>query len=305
MEVENDTEMELDGDFMQKFSSLGTTDRDVLITEFQRLAGNNVNPTACAFFLDMNNWNLQAAICSYYDFDNPSVEMPLPNMTFIQDVTIGEGESVPPDTDFTKTWRVQNSGTDAWPQGSYLRFLQGHLLGSKERQDVRSLGPQEIANISIQMHSPKECGLYQGQWRMCAQNGMFFGETIWVILEVKEGGLLGLTQQMSSMGSSAFSHGSHNATVSNPFGSSTDTDLSNSVNSLQLNATQNPAQSPLRPTLFQLPQANERTEQSSLPSQDFLSQHSAASGQSNQQEELTSSHPNNHYHHHQGGGGIS
>lgn len=36
--------------------------------------------------------------------------MPLPNMTFIQDVTIGEGESVPPDTNFTKTWRVQNSG---------------------------------------------------------------------------------------------------------------------------------------------------------------------------------------------------
>ncbi|PIK54215.1 hypothetical protein BSL78_08895 [Apostichopus japonicus] len=153
--------------------------------------------------------------------------MPLPNMTFIQDVTIGEGESVPPDTVFTKTWRVQNSGTDAWPQGSYLRFLQGHVLGSRERQDVRSLEPQEVANISVQMHSPKECGLYQGQWRMCAQNGMFFGETIWVILEVKEGGLLGLTQQMSSMGSSAFSQATHNAAVSNPFGSSTVTSSSN------------------------------------------------------------------------------
>lgn len=67
------------------------------------------------------------------------------------------------------------AGTDAWPQGSYLRFLQGHVLGSRERQDVRSLEPQEVANISVQMHSPKECGLYQGQWRMCAQNGMFFG----------------------------------------------------------------------------------------------------------------------------------
>lgn len=42
-----------------------------------------------------------------------------------------------------------------------------------------------------------------------------------MILEVKEGGLLGLTQQMSSMGSEDFSHVSPNAAVSNPFASST------------------------------------------------------------------------------------
>lgn len=31
-------------------------------------------------------------------------------MSFVEDVTIGEGESVPPDTQFTKTWRIQNTG---------------------------------------------------------------------------------------------------------------------------------------------------------------------------------------------------
>ena len=31
-------------------------------------------------------------------------------MSFVEDVTIGEGESVPPDTAFTKTWRIQNTG---------------------------------------------------------------------------------------------------------------------------------------------------------------------------------------------------
>lgn len=31
-------------------------------------------------------------------------------MSFVEDVTIGEGESVPPDTPFTKTWRIQNTG---------------------------------------------------------------------------------------------------------------------------------------------------------------------------------------------------
>jgi hypothetical protein len=28
----------------------------VLIAEFQKLLGNQLNPTGCEFFLDMNNW---------------------------------------------------------------------------------------------------------------------------------------------------------------------------------------------------------------------------------------------------------
>ncbi|MEQ2174452.1 hypothetical protein GOODEAATRI_008143, partial [Goodea atripinnis] len=37
-----------------------------------------------------------AAIGAYYDFESPSVNTP--SMSFVEDVTIGEGESVPPDT---------------------------------------------------------------------------------------------------------------------------------------------------------------------------------------------------------------
>lgn len=33
-------------------------------------------------------------------------------MSFVKDVTIGEGESIPPDTPFIKTWRIQNTGTN-------------------------------------------------------------------------------------------------------------------------------------------------------------------------------------------------
>ena len=61
--------------------------------------------------------NLQAAICSYYDIEQPTVE--LPSMTVVDDVTIGEGESVPPNTKFCKTWRIQNSGK------LLLRWLSG------------------------------------------------------------------------------------------------------------------------------------------------------------------------------------
>ena len=52
--------------------------------------------------------NLQAAICSYYDLDQPSVKVP--QLTFISDITVGDGEAVPPNTRFAKTWRISNSG---------------------------------------------------------------------------------------------------------------------------------------------------------------------------------------------------
>lgn len=53
--------------------------------------------------------NLQAAVCSYYDFDQPNVG-DIPSMTFVKDITIGEGESVRPGVNFLKTWRIRNSG---------------------------------------------------------------------------------------------------------------------------------------------------------------------------------------------------
>ena len=52
--------------------------------------------------------NLQDAICSYYDYEQPNVQVP--RMAFLKDETVGEGESVPPSTRFTKTWRIQNIG---------------------------------------------------------------------------------------------------------------------------------------------------------------------------------------------------
>lgn len=59
-------------------------------------------------FFCHRNRNLQAAIGAYYDFESPIANTP--SMSFVEDVTIGEGESVPPDTPFTKTWRIQNTG---------------------------------------------------------------------------------------------------------------------------------------------------------------------------------------------------
>uniref|UniRef100_A0A8D2B269 Nbr1 FW domain-containing protein n=1 Tax=Sciurus vulgaris TaxID=55149 RepID=A0A8D2B269_SCIVU len=176
-------DVDLDPELMQKFSCLGTTDKDVLISEFQRLLGFQLNPAG-------------SAIGAYYDFESPNISVP--SMSFVEDVTIGEGESIPPDTQFIKTWRIQNSGAEAWPPGVCLKYVGGDQFGHVNMVMVRSLEPQEIADVSVQMCSPSRAGMYQGQWRMCTATGLYYGDVIWVILSVEVGGLLGVTQQLSS-----------------------------------------------------------------------------------------------------------
>lgn len=195
-----DVDGDIDSQLLQQFSSIQTTDRDVLVAELQRLLGNQLNDDGCVFFLDMNNWNLQAAVCSYFEYGQASAK--IPQMSFVKDITIGEGESVPPSTKFSKTWRVQNSGDEVWPYGSYLKFVSGDRFGETECVMVDPLSPGACTDITVDMVSPMSTGVYQGEWRMCTANGLFFGEPIWVILPVEEGGVLGVTQLLSQFGCS-------------------------------------------------------------------------------------------------------
>lgn len=225
-----DVDNELEGTLLRQFSSLGTTDKEVLVHEFQKLIGpNQLSSEGCGFFLDMNNWNLQAAVCAYYDFDQPNLtNIRLPVMSFVRDVTIGEGEAVPPNTKFIKTWRIKNIGDESWPPGCNLRYCCGDNLSNTDRAIVNTLDPGQEADVSIEMASPATTGVYQSQWRMSTPTGLYFGEVIWVIITVDEGGLLGVTQQLSSFGKTDFVHNNIPQNIPNPFASPVKFDLATS-----------------------------------------------------------------------------
>jgi len=202
--VNETREMDVDNDFdqhlLQQFSCLGTTDKDDLVKQLQRLlAGSQLNEATATFFLDMNNWNLQAAICSYFDFESP---FKLPCMTLLCDSTIGEGESVQPNTQFKKSWRVQNSGTEAWPEGIVLQYTGGTQMGDCNRVQVPALAPKDAAELSVVLTSPAELGVFQSKWRMMTSTGSYFGDIIWVIVTVSETGTLAVTQQLHQLSTS-------------------------------------------------------------------------------------------------------
>lgn len=96
-------------------------------------------------------------------------------MTLICDCTIGEGESVSPNTKFCKSWRVQNSGNEQWPEGTCLLHTDGAVMGDCTRINVPALLPQDTAELSVTLTSPNEIGVYQCKWRMMTASGSYFG----------------------------------------------------------------------------------------------------------------------------------
>jgi Ig-like domain from next to BRCA1 gene len=76
---------------------------------------------------------------------------------------------------FVKTWRVANSGDDRWPDGCYLAFTGGVNLASQASVPVMPLNPGETTDISVDMSSPIEPGMYESKWRMATSYGAFFG----------------------------------------------------------------------------------------------------------------------------------
>ncbi len=67
------------------------------------------------------------------------------------------------------------AGTESWPPGVCLKYVGGDQFGHVNMVMVRSLDPQEISDVSVQMRSPAVPGMYQGQWRMCTATGLFYG----------------------------------------------------------------------------------------------------------------------------------
>ncbi|KAJ8922043.1 hypothetical protein NQ315_008683 [Exocentrus adspersus] len=167
--------IDIEQSLLQQFSCMGTTDKEELVQQLQKLLGSHLNYTTAAFFLDMNNWNLQAAICSYLDIESSNQ---LPSMALVSNPLANETESIEPNVSFQKTWHVCNNGTETWPVGCYAQCSDGDKMGGN-RVPVPSLQPGEGMHLSVNMTGPS------------------VPDPMWAIVTVVEEGTIALTQQLS------------------------------------------------------------------------------------------------------------
>lgn len=101
-------------------------------------------------------------------------------LTFVSDVTIPDNTAMTPGQNFTKTWKVLNSGTCAWDAGFKFAFTGGEQMSGVTYTLPSAVAPNATLDISIAMIAPTKTGTLRGNWRMQTAGGQFFGDEVYV-----------------------------------------------------------------------------------------------------------------------------
>lgn len=135
----------------------------------------------------------------------PSVpQVPQPascdNAIFVSDVTIPDGTDLEPGSVFTKTWRLQNTGTCTWDSAYSFVYTSGDLMDASSSTSLvdEAVDPGESVDISVDMVAPSTAGSYTGYWQMQNASGVLFGDGVYVQIDVLDS--LALTDTPTATG---------------------------------------------------------------------------------------------------------
>jgi len=109
---------------------------------------------------------------------------------FIQDVNFPDGSVIAPATTVIKQWRLKNTGSVTWPEGSKLIFLRGNreLLGETEEFTVPLAQAGESVDVSCPINVPGKVGHYSAYFKLADKDRAVFGHRVWIEFDVKEEG---------------------------------------------------------------------------------------------------------------------
>lgn len=108
-------------------------------------------------------------------------------LTFVSDVSIPDNTQMDPGESFTKTWKVQNSGSCAWDAGFKFQSTGGNAMGATAFTLPATVASGATYDISVPMTAPSTAGTARGNWRMSTATGQFFGDEVFVVIVVGSG----------------------------------------------------------------------------------------------------------------------
>ncbi len=92
------------------------------------------------------------------------------------DVTIPDDSVITSETEFTKTWRLQNGGACTWTKNYRIVWVSGDKMGAEQSYSLPdSVSPGETIDINIDFTAPKETGIKQSNWMIQNESGVYFG----------------------------------------------------------------------------------------------------------------------------------
>jgi next-to-BRCA1 protein 1 len=118
-----------------------------------------------------------------------AVPVPIPPLglraTFVNDVTLPDGQIFPPGAEFMKCWQMVNSGGVDWPERTELVYVAGERLAREIGGPANvPIGAVKVgAEVELwtgELKAPETPGRYVSYWRLRDGEGKLFGESIWV-----------------------------------------------------------------------------------------------------------------------------
>lgn len=96
---------------------------------------------------------------------------------FVSDVNYPDGTSVIINANFTKTWRLQNTGTCDWTSGYKLIFFSGDRMSAPDETAITNgiIPSGAVADISVELKAPDTVGTYRGYFKLKSADNVIFG----------------------------------------------------------------------------------------------------------------------------------
>lgn len=124
---------------------------------------------------------------------DPSAPTPTPSCTdgavFVEDVSIPDNTNLSQGESFTKTWKLQNSGTCDW-KGYTVAFDSGERMGAPDSVPVPETPAGSTVEVSVDLVAPSIDGQYLGSFELRNERGktvpIGIENTFWVKIVVGE-----------------------------------------------------------------------------------------------------------------------
>jgi len=119
----------------------------------------------------------------------PTPSCPL-DLDYVADITIDDGTVLQPGEDFTKIWRVENSGSCEWDTDFEWVHVDGPQLADVDSLTLNDLSLAAVpvgnqVNLDVEMTAPDDPGTYQSVWQMRDADGNLFGERLFIDIRVQ------------------------------------------------------------------------------------------------------------------------
>lgn len=117
---------------------------------------------------------------------------------FVTDVTIPDNQVIAPNTPFTKTWRLKNTGSCTWDTRYLVSYISGTTMSQQPGywivQQGQTVAPGQTVDISVGMTSPIGNGNYASYWGLKKESGQLMpirrganGNSFYVKIKVDDG----------------------------------------------------------------------------------------------------------------------